>query len=160
MNPQLVALARFSFHTTPLHPPSPGNPGRKTDMRSSRHTHKHAHTQTRARAHTQARTHSLTHKQGPESRFTFTAPDELVPWTGNQTPPRDARPAQEREVRSGGEQEAGEGGRFSGQAGALLRYCHLYQSGELTALCQEVQGLEVEEEYWDTSNCCVALRRV
>ena len=74
--------------------------------------------------------------QGPESRFSFTAPDELVPWRdcrgGSHANSSSARQA----LRDGNDscpEPTTEG---------LLRYCHLYQPGELTALCQAVYSLQ------------------
>jgi hypothetical protein len=105
-------------------------------------------------------------EQGHESRFTFTAPDELVPWTSNlhsppapppqerDTPPASTPPSPALHAPSSLPSAEGDG------QGALLRYCHLYQRGELTELCLDVDGVEVEEEFWDCSNCCVALRRL
>jgi alkylated DNA repair dioxygenase AlkB/SAM-dependent methyltransferase len=107
-------------------------------------------------------------EQGPESRFAFTAPDELVPWTAMHLPPASAAGG---ETGGGGEVSGGQGEWGGGYVGggrgdaaahgeALLRYCHLYQHGELTALSAEVEGVVVEEESWDCSNCCITLRRL
>lgn len=47
----------------------------------------------------------------------------------------------------------------SGSDEVLLRYCHLFEKGELSELCAEVDGVCVLEELWDCSNCCVTLRK-
>ena len=100
-------------------------------------------------------------EQGAESRFSFSAPDELVPWTAMQLPPRNGAGGHALGQEGDGREVAGE--QQEGQAAegeAVLRYCHLYQRGELTQLCADVAGVKVEEEFWDCSNCCVLLRRV
>ena len=115
-------------------------------------------------------------EQGAESRFSFSAPDELVPWTAMQLPSCDDARGQElgqggaggtvdaagdgKAARAGGRGVAGEEERRAAQGEAMLRYCHLYNRGELTQLCADVAGVEVEQEFWDCSNCCVSLRRV
>ena len=112
--------------------------------------------------------------QGAESRFEFTAPDELVPWTITSVASKNARPAaenisagpcrQEGSVSSEGVAAVGRDSSReavgTGEGEALLRYCHLYSRGELTELCTEISGVEVVEEYWDCSNCCIILQRV
>ncbi len=82
-------------------------------------------------------------EQGPDSRFDFSAPDTLVPWTP-------APPA------AGGSDGTGEQGVVGGR---LQRYCHLYGEGELERLCRSVGGAEVGPEWWDQGNCAVLLTK-
>ena len=52
------------------------------------------------------------------------------------------------------------------QAVVFQRYCHVYVSGELTALAATLNQtahrpwIQVEEEYYDTGNWCLALRKL
>lgn len=67
-------------------------------------------------------------------RFRFQSRDELVPWT----------------VKGGNGAEDGE---------VLRRYCHLFEEGEMRRICEGVQGIKLEGEYWDASNWCVVFTR-
>ena len=45
------------------------------------------------------------------------------------------------------------------QAVVHQRYCHVYREGELRRLVESVPGASVVQEYYDTGNHCVLVRK-
>ena len=77
------------------------------------------------------------------NRTEFKAQDMLVPWKLKKTGSTD------RQTANGSCMETQ----------TLHRFYHVFQQGELDALCTEVGGCAVTESYYDQGNWCVVLRK-
>merc|ERR1712243_133585 len=69
------------------------------------------------------------------NRTQFQHQDNLVPWKLKKTD------------EDGGDQ-------------VFMRYYHVFEEGELELLVAEVQGLQVEESYYDQGNWCVVAKKI
>ncbi|CAM9384028.1 unnamed protein product [Chrysoparadoxa australica] len=87
-------------------------------------------------------------QQGEDSRRRFETQDVLVPWHL-----ADRLVAPGPSVASHGVRDEEK------NSTCYQRYCHVYQEGELEALCEQVETLELVSSYFDCDNWCAVVRK-
>eukprot|EP00908_Phaeocystis_cordata_P000173 Transcript_10181.p3 GENE.Transcript_10181~~Transcript_10181.p3 ORF type:complete len:303 (-),score=83.11 Transcript_10181:348-1256(-) len=98
---------------------------------------------------------------GGRSGHTFASQDVFVPF--HQRAPSQGGKQPAAAAAAGEESGAGGGAEAAAapeqQAVVHQRYCHVYREGELRRLVESVPGASVVQEYYDTGNHCVLVRK-
>lgn len=96
------------------------------------------------------------------SGHNFESPDVFVPFHNRVDKPKAPATAPQPAPTDDVATLEAMGGVFDPTKRAVIfqRYCHVYRTGELRALIDEVGGMRILDEYYDTGNHCIAIEKL